>query len=96
MVGRIDLLRKVVELLSESMEIDPIEVSEDIPLIGPDTALSSRQLVDVLLSIEEYMEDECEVEFDWTSDSALSIRNSMFRTVGTLTDHLYSLVLQGS
>lgn len=66
-------------------------VSENTPLIGAGTALTSRDLVELLVALEEFCEERLHVHFDWTSDSAMSESRSVFRTVGSLADHIASL-----
>jgi len=94
MVDREKVLEKVRETIAEASELSPSDISEETVLIGPDSSLSSRELVEVLLELEEYAEDALGVEFDWTSDSALSIGRSILRTVGTLVDHLHGLTTE--
>ena len=60
-------------------------------LIGAQAVLKSRQLVQVLLALEEFSEDRLHTEFDWRSDSAMSASRSIFRTVGVLAGHLHQL-----
>lgn len=82
---------KIAELLHEFGDVDPDAVKANTALIGPGAIIKSRVIVELLLALEEYSEDELGAEFDWTSDSAVSIERSIFRTVGTLADHLHGL-----
>lgn len=91
MIERTLILKKVQGLIASAGDVPVDRVAENMALIGPESALSSRQLIEVLLELEEFAEDELGTEFDWTSDSALSLSRSVLRTVGVLTDHLYSL-----
>ncbi len=65
--------------------------SEETPLIGGGTALTSHGLVELLVALEEFAEEKLHVHFDWTSDSAMSQTRSVYRTVGSLADHISSL-----
>ena len=67
------------------------DLMADTPLVGDKALLKSRELVEVLLLVEEYAEDELGVTFDWASDAAMSERQSMFRTSAALAAHLASL-----
>lgn len=85
-------VKKIISIIEEVVGNKPgITISADSPLVGEKAIISSRELVEVLLAIEEYAEDELGVEFDWTSDSAMSERRSMFRTPATLAEYLASL-----
>jgi len=66
-------------------------LSEETPLIGGGTVLSSRDLVELLVALEEFSEEKLHIHFDWTSDGAMSENRSIFRTLGSLADHIASL-----
>jgi len=84
----IDLLKKKV---SEVSGLEEIELDADTTLIDSQSPIQSRELVELMLLLEEHMEDELDVEFDWTSDSAMSEARSIFRNIGSLAEHLYKL-----
>jgi hypothetical protein len=65
--------------------------SADTVLVGSGRVVDSADLVMLLLSIEEFARDRLGVEFDWTSDSAMSEARSVLRNVGTLARHLTDL-----
>jgi len=79
--------------LSELANIPLDEVTGGTELIGESRAIKSRTLVELMLVLEEFAEDELGVEFDWTSDSAMSENRSIFRTVHTLSQHIHSLTV---
>jgi acyl carrier protein len=66
-------------------------VSRDTVLVGSGRVVDSADLVMLLLSVEEFARDRLGVEFDWTSDSAMSEARSVLRNVGTLARHLTDL-----
>lgn len=66
-------------------------ISADTVLVGSGRVVDSADLVMLLLSIEEFARDRLGVEFDWTSDSAMSEARSVLRNVGTLARHLANL-----
>lgn len=66
-------------------------LSEATPLIGGGTVLNSHGLVELLVALEEFAEEKLHVRFDWTSDSAMSETRSVYRTVGSLADHIAGL-----
>jgi hypothetical protein len=60
-------------------------------LIGSTAEIKSRQLVELLLAVEDFAADRLGKTFDWTSDSAMSEARSIFRTVETLAARVASL-----
>jgi len=91
MADRVEVLTTVAETLAELGEIPLDRISEDTQLIGPEAVIKSRVIVELLLTLEEYAEAQLGAEFDWTSDSAMSTESSMFKSVGTLCDHLFEI-----
>jgi hypothetical protein len=91
MVSYDDIVEKVKSLLVELGDLSAAEISEDTALIGPGATIKSRVIVEILLALEEYAEDDLDTEFDWTSDSAISIERSVFRAVGPLAKHLHEI-----
>lgn len=82
------------EIIRELGDITGREVgafTSDSQLIGQEGCVKSRELVELLLFLEEWVETEMGVEFDWTSDSAFSISRSIFRTIKTLATHIADL-----
>ncbi|MFK7738091.1 MAG: hypothetical protein AB8B50_18840 [Pirellulaceae bacterium] len=88
MANEEDVLVKLVSMVNEIQETHNEDVSADDALIGDSAVISSRELVEMLLAVEEFAEDELEVEFDWTSDSAMSMKRSPFRNLRVLAKHL--------
>lgn len=67
------------------VEIPVAELTDESELIGGAAILNSRNLVTLLLEVEEFLEDEYGADFNWYSDSAMSDARSQLRTIGTLT-----------
>jgi hypothetical protein len=86
---------KVVAIVRHVADGTAMEITSDTPLIASQAAVKSRQLVEILLEVEEYAEEELGVTFNWSGDSAMSQRHSIFRTPASLAEHLASLVAQG-
>lgn len=74
----------------ETKEIKEIKVgvTGDTALFGKDSLLDSMGLVNVIIDIESRFLDE-NIEISLTSESAMSVRNSPFRTIGTLADFIW-------
>lgn len=58
-------------------------VDDDTPLIGNGSTLDSMKLVELCLSLED-IANEIGFEFDWTSETAMSVSRGMFRTAGSV------------
>ncbi|MDR2573213.1 MAG: hypothetical protein LBC94_02515 [Desulfovibrio sp.] len=60
------------------------------PLFGPGAALTSLELVHLLLQVEDWCAERGMV-FDWTSDSAMSANSGRYRSVESLARHIGGL-----
>ena len=65
-----------------------VNKEESTPLFGAASVLDSVDLVNLLLSVEELLEDELDIEFVIANEKALSQKNSPFKTVATLAQYL--------
>ena len=74
----------VIGVICEVLE-GKAEVTEDMQLIGGDSLVDSMKLVEVCLALED-LADEHGFEFDWTSETAMSMSRSMFRSVAALAE----------
>lgn len=79
------------EELTSLTGADPASINAETVLVGQNRVLDSADLVVLLLSVEEFARDNMGVEWDWTSDSAMSEARSVLRSVGSLAQHLASL-----
>ena len=91
MNNRDSVVRFLVQEVSTITGAPAAGLSEETPLIGGGTALTSRGLVELLVALEEFSEEKLHVRFDWTSDSAMSETRSVYRTLGSLADHIARL-----
>ncbi|MBK1720025.1 hypothetical protein CKO27_20675 [Thiocystis violacea] len=89
-----NLVEKICTVVAEVTGEDREALDRQTPLIGPDSALKSRALVELLLAVEDYSAEELGVRFDSMTDAAMSPINSPFRSIGTLAKHLYELHVQ--
>lgn len=84
---------KIFALIAQMMEDKSCEISDEMPLIGDESALDSMKLVELCLNLEDYASDLGFV-FDWTSEMAMSKSRGMFRTAGALASEF--LAQQGT
>lgn len=84
-----DFILKELKFQKENSLIDENTVlDENSRLIGSERIIKSRTFVELMLAIEEFVEDEYDLEFDWSNDRAMSGKRSPFLTVGTLVDFI--------
>ena len=81
----------VVLQLKTICKNDPQVFTENTPLVGEQRSIKSVELVELLLSLEEYVEDNLKVKFDWSGDSAMSERRSILRNIDTMSQHIFEL-----
>lgn len=84
---------KIIAVLEEIADEAKEPFTGSTQLIGSTSAVRSRELLEVLLELEDWADDEFDNPFDWTSDTAFSSERSAFRTVDTLTDFFIETVL---
>ena len=84
----IELIYSAIDELNASSDNEAVVKQEDTALYGESSSLDSVDLVNVLLSVEEALEDEFEVELVIANEKALSQKNSPFRTVSTLASYV--------
>lgn len=83
------IIQQAIEELNAIREDQvPIVFSPETPLYGQSSALDSVDLVNLLVTIEEKLQDELEIDFLIANEKALSMQNSPFKTIQTLHDYL--------
>lgn len=93
MANKDRVLSFLVEETAAITRNPPGDLTENTRLIGCDAALNSRELVELLLALEEFAEQRLGINFDWTSDSAMSEARSVYRTLGSLAEHVAGLAV---
>lgn len=87
------IIATIIEVLNDYFETQEIDekATKETALFGKDSILDSMGLVNVIIDIESRFLDE-DIEISLTSESAMSRRNSPFRTVETLADFILEQV----
>ena len=81
---------KLIRLVIADMTLsDNIVVEEDTPLIGISSQFDSMDLVMMTAMVEQELEGQGH-DISIMSDKAFSLKNSPFRTVGTLAEYIES------
>ncbi|MEZ5197513.1 MAG: hypothetical protein R2764_14290 [Bacteroidales bacterium] len=68
-----------------------LELVDDTRLIGGENNIESIDLVSIILDVEEAFRVH-EKDISLTSEKAMSIKNSPFRTVSALVDFIYDQI----
>jgi acyl carrier protein len=84
-VAKSEVFAEISRLITDKS----LAVTEDLPLIGSESALDSMRLVELCITLEDKAA-ALGFEFDWTSDVAMSRSRSMFRTAGSLASEYFS------
>ena len=84
----LELIYSAIDELNAGNGDVSVTKEESTPLFGAASVLDSVDLVNLLLSVEELLEDELDIEFVIANEKALSQKNSPFKTVATLAQYL--------
>ena len=89
------VLASLREVLDQSGEAVPSDLTEDTVLVGNGAVIDSLGVVSLIVEVEQRLEMEYDVSVTLASDRAMSQRNSPFRTVGVLADYIMTMVKEG-
>jgi acyl carrier protein len=89
---RADVSTIAIEAVTDAVSTDGSEgdtdLSESTVLIGDHAVVDSLGLVQIITDVEETISERYGREIDLTDERALSQKQSPFRSVGTLVDHV--------
>jgi acyl carrier protein len=92
MIARKDAYEIVIASLQEVFaqvgEAAPASITDDTVLVGTDAVLDSLGVVQLIVEVEQRVEGAHSISVTLANDKAMSARNSPFRTVGVLADHV--------
>jgi acyl carrier protein len=80
------------EVLDQAGVPAPATLTEDTVIVGKDAALDSLGVVSLIVEVEQALEQKHDVSVTLASDKAMSAKNSPFRTVGVLADHVLETI----
>ena len=83
-----DIRSEIFEKISTMLAAGD-SVTDETPLLGGESVLTSMQVVELCLALEDKAAD-LGFDFDWKSEEAMSKSRSMFRTAGSLADEFLS------
>lgn len=91
-----DALQLIFDTIDEmNLDLEPsekIEKKEDTVIFGIDSALDSIGLVNFITIIEQKIEEETGRFITIADERAMSMKNSPFKTVGTLKEYIELLI----
>jgi acyl carrier protein len=76
------------EVFAQTGVTPPESLGENTVLVGNDPVLDSLGVVQLIVEVEQRVEQNHGVSVTLANDKAMSARNSPFRTVGVLADHV--------
>jgi len=93
-------MKKIIEVIYKSInEInsqldDKIKLVEstETALFGSDSKLDSLGLINLIVTVEQNIEDEFDVNITIADERAMSQKHSPFRTIGSLGDYIEMLL----
>jgi acyl carrier protein len=74
----------------------PSNITEDTVLVGQDAVVDSLGVVSLIVEIEQRLEGNHGISVTLANDKAMSQRNSPFRTVGVLADHVIEMAKEAA
>ena len=85
----------IATLNEELPESEQIQTKDDTRLVGPGGALTSLQIVNLLIHLEEGISEQTGAEVDLTTNEELFNQAGPMRTVGTLSAYLSGIIPRG-
>lgn len=82
------VLASLNEVFAQAGTEPPASVTDDTVLVGADPVIDSLGVVSLIVEVEQRVEQEHGISITLANDKAMSQKNSPFRTVGVLTDHV--------
>jgi acyl carrier protein len=89
------IVKDVIDELNESAPPNKrIEKTAQTVLYGTGSTLDSLGLVNLIIALEGHVSERFGVAITLADEKAMSIRNSPFRTVGSLCEYTYTLICE--
>ncbi|MDM8549328.1 hypothetical protein QUF72_04585 [Desulfobacterales bacterium HSG2] len=87
------IVAEATELNEEIKNPIPVAAGVNAPLFGGDDGvLTSIGLVTLIVAVEQAVEDAFETPVILANEKAMSMKNSPFRTIGSLADYIIALL----
>jgi acyl carrier protein len=87
------LVKAAVEELNEELEYESLNnISDTTPIFGGDDGIDSLSLVRLVVELEGSVEQQLGVHVALADEKAMSMRNSPYRSVGSLVELIIAQV----
>ena len=91
----LQLIYDAIDELNPTLKPDrQVEKAPDTVLFGEGSTLESLGLVSLIVGTEQRVADDLGVTITIVNEKAMSMRNSPFRTVETLTEYVTELIAE--
>ena len=74
----------------------PDNINDDTVFVGNDAVIDSLGVVSLIVEVEQRLEGEHGISVTLANDKAMSAKNSPFRTVGVLADHVIAMAQEAA
>jgi acyl carrier protein len=86
------VIRAIRTVFEQTGDPAPESIISDTVLVGPDAIIDSLGVVSLIVEIEQIVETEHDTSIILANEKAMSAKNSPFRTVGVLAEHIITTV----
>lgn len=84
-----ELVKSSLEALNEELNYDTLKnITDATPVFGGEDGIDSLSLITLIAYLEDTFEREFKRQVSLDDERALSMRNSPYRTAGSVTDFL--------
>jgi len=83
------IIRSLIETDPETFDNS---LNDDTPIFGTKGNLDSLGLVSLLVNLEQNIEDKYGIPITIADEKAMSLKNSPFRTINTLSEYLNGII----
>jgi hypothetical protein len=89
------IILEAVNIINENLENKlPVNQLNECPLYNSENALDSISLVSLISIVEDLLESKLGISVILASDKSMSMKNSPFLTIGTLSNYIMNLINQ--
>jgi acyl carrier protein len=86
------VIRAIRTVFEQNGDPVPQNLTSDTVLVGPDAVIDSLGVVSLIVEVEQIVEAEHNASIILANDKAMSAKNSPFRTVGVLAQHVIATI----
>jgi acyl carrier protein len=91
----LDVVTRCLKEALEQAGSPPCDITEETVIVGKNAVVDSVGVVSLIVDVEQRLEMDHDVSVTLANDKAMSQKNSPFRTVGVLADHVCAVIAEG-